>query len=189
MLRSSIPAEGKTVTALNLALSSAQLGHLRILLVDADLRSRGLTRRLGVPGGLGLSDVLSGKSPAAEVILTTEHNNLSVIGAGSLSSNPAELFASTAWSEFIAWAKASFDMILIDAPPIHSLADAELIGAACDGALIIVKAFSTPREMAQKCAVRLDKKKVMGIVFNGLLTSPGDYPYSYFGTSNGDKQA
>src|SRR6266481_4967449 len=189
MLTSSIPAEGKTVTALNLALSSAQLGHLRILLVDADLRSRGLTRRLGVPGGLGLSDVLSGKSPAAEVILTTEHNNLSVIGAGSLSSNPAELFASTAWSEFIAWAKASFDMILIDAPPIHSLADAELIGAACDGALIIVKAFSTPREMAQKCAVRLDKKKVMGIVFNGLLTSPGDYPYSYFGTSTGDKQA
>jgi capsular exopolysaccharide synthesis family protein len=187
MLTSSIPAEGKTVTALNLALSSAQLGDLHILLVDADLRSRGLTRRLGIPAGLGLSDVLSGKSPVGEVILTTEHDNLSVIGAGSTSSNPAELFASTGWPEFIAWAKASFDMILIDAPPIHSLADAELIGAACDGALIVVKAFSTPREMAQKCAVRLDKKKVMGIVFNGLPTSPENYPYNYFGTPNGDK--
>jgi len=97
------------------------------------------------------------------------------------------LFASTGWPEFIAWGKASFDMILIDAPPIHSLADAELIGAACDGALIIVKAFSTPREMAQKCADRLDKKKVMGIVFNGLPASPGNYPYNYFGTPNGDK--
>lgn len=187
MLTSSVPSEGKTVTALNLALSCAQLGDLRILLVDADLRSKGLTRLLKVPAGPGLSDVLSGKSLVEEVVLTTEHDNLSVIAAGSSNSNPGELFASARWSEFIQWGKKTFGMILVDVPPIHSLADAELIGAACDGALIIVRAFSTPREMAQKCAVRLDKKKVMGIVFNGLPSSPG-YHYSYFGTTNGDKQ-
>jgi capsular exopolysaccharide synthesis family protein len=186
MLTSSVPAEGKTVTALNLALSSAQLGDLRILLVDADLRSRGLTRLLEIPGGPGLSDVLSGKSPVEEAILTTEHDNLSVIGAGSSSSNPAELFASARWSEFIRWGKESFDMILVDAPPILSLADAELIGAACDGALIVVKAFSTPREMAQKCALRLDKKRLMGIVFNGLPSTKDYHSYNYYVGSNGD---
>jgi succinoglycan biosynthesis transport protein ExoP len=188
MLTSSIASEGKTMTALNLALSCAQLADLRILLVDADLRSRGLTRLLEVPGGPGLSDVLLEKSSVEEVVLATEHENLSVIGAGSSSSNPAELFASTRWPEFIEWGKKSFNIILIDAPPIHSLADAELIGAACDGALIIVKAFSTPREMTQKCAARLDKKKLMGIVFNGLPSTGADDRYSYFGTPNGDKQ-
>jgi capsular exopolysaccharide synthesis family protein len=187
MLTSSVSSEGKTVTALNLALSCAQLGDLRILLVDADLRSRGLTRLLGVPAVPGLSDVLSGKCLVEEVVLTTEHDNLSVIGAGSSSSNPAELFASERWSEFVGWAKKSFGMILIDAPPIYSLADAELIGAGCDGALIVVRAFSTPRDMAQKCAVRLDKKKLMGIVFNGIPKGP-ENRYSYFGTGNGDNK-
>jgi capsular exopolysaccharide synthesis family protein len=188
MLTSSVPSEGKTATALNLALSCAQLGDLRILLVDADLRSRGLTRLLEIPGGPGLSDVLSGRSLVEDVVLTTEHENLSVIGAGSSSNNPAELFASAQWSEFVQWGKKSFGIILIDAPPIHSLADAELIGAACDGALIVVRAFSTSREMAQKCAVRLDKKKLMGIVFNGLPSGGAEDRYSYFGISNGDKQ-
>jgi protein-tyrosine kinase len=188
MLTSSVPSEGKTATALNLALSCAQLGDLRILLVDADLRSRGLTRLLEIPGGPGLSDVLSGKSLVEDVVLTTEHENLSVIGAGSSSNNPAELFASAQWSEFAQWGKKSFGIILIDAPPIHSLADAELIGAACDGALIVVRAFSTSREMAQKCAVRLDKKKLMGIVFNGLPSGGAEGRYSYFGIANGDKQ-
>jgi protein-tyrosine kinase len=188
MLTSSVPSEGKTATALNLALSCAQLGDLRILLVDADLRSRGLTRLLEIHGGPGLSDVLSGKSLMEDVVLTTEHENLSVIGAGSSSNNPAELFASAQWSEFVQWGKKSFGIILIDAPPIHSLADAELIGAACDGALIVVRAFSTSREMAQKCAVRLDKKKLMGIVFNGLPSGGAEDRYSYFGISNGDKQ-
>lgn len=188
MLTSSVPSEGKTLTALNLVLSCAQLGELRILLVDADLRSRGLTRLLEIPGRPGLSDVLSGKSSAEEVVLSTEHENLSVIAAGSTSNNPAELFANARWSEFIQWAKKSFGIMLIDAPPIHSLADAELIGAACDGALIVVKAFSTPRAMAQKCAARLDKKKLMGIVFNGLSSSGAEDRYSYFGTPNGEKQ-
>jgi protein-tyrosine kinase len=187
MLTSAVPSEGKTVTALNLAHSCAQLQGVRILLVDGDLRSRALTRLLEIPEGVGLSDVLSGKSLLDEAVLATEHNNLFIVGAGSSNSQPAELFASLRWSEFIVWADQSFDVIIVDAPPIHSLADAELIGAGCDGALIVVKALSTPRVMAQKCASRLDKKKLMGIVFNGLPSGP-ENRYRYYGAPNGNNK-
>jgi protein-tyrosine kinase len=180
MLTSAVPAEGKTVTALNLALSCAKLREQRILLVDGDLRSRGLTRLLSIPEGVGLSDVLSEKSSIDEAVLATEHGNLFVVGSGSSCNQPAELFASARWSEFIAWGNQSFDVIIVDAPPIHALTDAELISAGCDGVLLVVRALSTPREMARKCASRLDKRKLIGMVFNGLPNSR-ENRYSYYG--------
>ena len=180
MLTSAVPAEGKTVTALNLALSCAKLREQRILLVDGDLRSRGLTRLLSIPEGAGLSDVLSEKSTIDEAVLATEHANLFVVGSGSSCNQPAELFASPRWSEFIAWGNQSFDVIIVDGPPIHSLTDAELISAGCDGVLLVVRALSTPREMVQKCSSRLDKRKLIGIVFNGLPSSR-ENRYSYYG--------
>src|SRR5260370_12146412 len=183
MLTSAVPAEGKTVTVLNLALSCAKLRAQRILLVDGDLRSRGLTRLLSIPEGVGLSEVLSEKSSIDEAVLATEYANLFVVGSGSTCNQPAELFASSRWSEFIAWGNQSFDVIIVDAPPIHSLTDAELISAGCDGVLLVVRALSTPREMVQKCASRLDKKKLIGIVFNGLLNSR-ENRYSYYGVSS-----
>ena len=183
MLTSAVPAEGKTVTALNLALSCAQLHDQRILLVDGDLRSRGLTRLLAIPDGVGLSDILSGKSLIDEAVLATEHKNFFVVGAGTPCGQPAELLASPRWSEFIVWSKQSFATIVVDTPPIHSLADAELISAVCDGVLLVVKAFSTPREMTQKCGSRIDKRKLMGIVFNGVPNNR-ENRYNYDGVSS-----
>ena len=185
MLTSAVPSEGKTVTSLNLAHSCAQLNGVRILLVDGDLRSGGLTRLLEITERVGLSDVLSGKSLRDEALLTTEHPNLVILGAGSSCGQPAELFASPCWSEFNTWASQSFDVIIVDAPPISSITDAELIGAGCDGALLVVRALSTPRVMVEKCAGRLDKKKLIGIVFNGLSRGPENH-YSYYGVSYGN---
>lgn len=181
MLTSSVPSEGKTLTSLNLAVSCAKLQNLRILLVDGDLRSRGLTRLLRIPEGAGLSDFLGGQATAEKAVLPTEHENLSVLGAGSLNAQPSELFASPRWPEFIAWASKSYGIVIVDAPPIHSLSDAELISAGCDGVLMVVRALSTPREIAQKCVSRLDKRKLIGIVFNGLPSSP-ETDYGYYGT-------
>jgi|HubBroStandDraft_6_1064221.scaffolds.fasta_scaffold34921_4 protein-tyrosine kinase len=182
MLTSSVPAEGKTLTSLNLAVSCAKLHNLRILLVDADLRSRGLSRSLKLPDGLGLSDLLAGKVAADKVVLPTEYDNLFVLGAGSLNGQPSELFSSHLWPEFVAWAGQSYGIVIVDAPPIHSLSDAELISAGCDGVLMVVRALSTPRDMAQKCVGRLDKRKLLGIVFNGLPSNP-DSDYGYYGVS------
>jgi protein-tyrosine kinase len=183
MLTSAVPSEGKTMTALNLALSCAQLQDLRILLVDADLRSQGLTRLLQIPSGRGLSDVLSESCEPDEGMLSTDRSNLFVFGAGTSNGQPAELFASPRWLEFTNWAKQGFDITVVDATPVHSLADAELIGAGCDGILFLVRACSTPREMAQKCLARLDKKKLIGTAVNGLPISPDRY--SYYGVADG----
>jgi capsular exopolysaccharide synthesis family protein len=183
MLTSSVSAEGKTLTSRNLALSCAKLHNLRILLVDADLRSRGLSRLLKIPEGPGLSDLLGGKVTTEKAILPTEHENLFVLGAGSLNARPSELFASHLWPEFIACASQTYGIVIVDAPPIHSLSDAELISAGCDGVLMVVKALSTPRDIAQKCVSRIDKRKLVGIVFNGLPSGPESY-YAYYGISS-----
>jgi capsular exopolysaccharide synthesis family protein len=180
MLTSSVPSEGKTLTSLNLAISFAKLNNFRILLVDADLRSRGLTRLLKIPEGPGLSDFLGGKTSADKTILPTDHENLFVLGAGSLDGQPSELFATSRWLEYISWASQSYGIVIVDAPPILSLSDAELISAGCDGVLIVLRALATPREMAQKCVSRLDKRKLMGIVFNGLQSNQND-DYGYYG--------
>ena len=183
MLTSSVASEGKTLTSLNLAVSCSKLRNLRILLVDGDLRSRGLSRLLKIPEGPGLSDFLGGKVSADKAVLPTEHENLFVLGAGLLNGQPSELFASHLWPEFIAWASQSYGIVIVDAPPIQSLSDAELISAGCDGVLMVVKALSTAREIAQKCVSRIDKRKLLGIVFNGLPSSPGT-DYEYYGVSN-----
>jgi capsular exopolysaccharide synthesis family protein len=185
MLTSSVPSEGKTLTALNLAVSCSKLHNLRILLVDGDLRSRGLSRLLKIPESPGLSDFLGGKVSADKAVLPTEHENLFVLGAGLLNGQPSELFASHLWPEFVAWASQSYGIVIVDAPPIHALSDAELISAGCDGVLVVVRALSTARDMAQKCVSRIDKRKLVGIVFNGLPSSPdNDYDYGYYGVSN-----
>src|SRR5580700_10565972 len=183
MLTSSVPSEGKTLTSLNLAVSCAKLHNLRILLVDGVLRSRGLTRLLKVPDGPGLSDYLGGKSTSDETVLPTEIENLSVLGAGRLNAQPSELFASPRWPEFIAWASQSYGIVIVDAPPIHALSDAELISAGCDGVSIVVRALTADREMVQKCVGRMDKRKLVGLVFNGL-PSRSDSEYGYYGTSS-----
>jgi succinoglycan biosynthesis transport protein ExoP len=183
MLTSSVASEGKTLTSLNLAVSCSKLRNLRILLVDADLRSRGLSRLLKIPEGPGLSDYLGGKVSGDKAVLPTEQENLFVLGAGALHGQPSELFASQLWGEFIAWASQSYGIVIVDAPPIQSLSDAELISAGCDGVLMVVRALSTPREVAQKCVSRIDKRKLLGIVFNGLPSSP-ENSYGYYGVSN-----
>ncbi len=179
MLTSSVPGEGKTVTSLNLATCYAQLEDPRVLLIDADLRSRGLTRLLDASGKKGLADVLNSASSVEHTVLATDYENFRFLGAGLAASNPAELFAGAQWNDLMKWAGNAFDIVLVDAPPIHSLADAELIGTACDATLVVIRAGSTPREMVQKCVQRLDKKKVVGIVFNGTLEGP-ESRYSYF---------
>jgi capsular exopolysaccharide synthesis family protein len=138
---------------------------------------------LKIPEGPGLSDFLGGKVAADKAVLPTEQENLFVLGAGALNGQPSELFASHLWTEFIAWASQSYGIVIVDAPPIQSLSDAELISAGCDGVLMVVRALSTPREVAQKCVSRIDKRKLLGIVFNGLPSSPGS-DYAYYGLSN-----
>lgn len=185
VISSALPREGKTLTAMNLALSYAQLRNGRVLLVDADLRTRGLTHLLGAPPGPGLAEVLSGQTEYDRAILATDIPNFYVMGAGSSSASPAELFSNDRWKEFTGWSSEAFKIILVDAPPILPLADFELITAGCDGVLVVVRALSTQRELLQKAAGHVDSKKLLGLVFNAIEGGPSGnyYHLAYTGTT------
>jgi len=171
VITSSIPGEGKTLTSLNLALCCSQLHNMRVLLIDGDIRTSGLTRTLGFSSYPGLAEALSGQCSPEAVVLETNHPNLYVCGSGSTSLPPPELYAGQSWQEFITWCKKSFTLVILDSPPIMTMADVELMTAACDGVLIVVRARHTRRNELQKSAGQIDSKKLLGIVYNPLKGS------------------
>jgi capsular exopolysaccharide synthesis family protein len=175
---SSLPGEGKTLTTMNLGLCYAQLPQQRVLVIDADLRTCGLTSMLDHPSTPGLAEVLAGEVSPDEAIVATNQTNLFVLPAGTVLSSPPELFTGTHWQEFIARCSELFNVILIDTPPILPLADFELISAVCDGVLMVVRAHHGQRETLQKTAGALDPKKLLGVVFNATDVSRKDY-YGY----------
>ena len=177
-ITSSLPGEGKTLTTMNLGLCYAQLPQQRVLVIDADLRSCGLTAMLDHPGTMGLAEVLAGNVTPDDAFVATNQKNLFVLPAGTVSSPPPEPFTGPHWQEFIVRCGELFNLILIDTPPILPLADFELISAACDGVVMVVRARHGDRELLQKTASALDRKKLLGVVLNGTDTSEKQY-YGY----------
>lgn len=177
-ITSSLPGEGKTLTTMNLGLCYAQLPQQRVLVIDADLRTCGLTSMLDHPSTPGLAEVLAGDVTPDEAIVATNQENLFVLPAGTVSSSPPELFTGTRWQEFVERCSELFKVILIDTPPILPLADFELISAACDGVVMVVRAHHGQRETLQKTAGALDPKKLLGVVFNATDVTAKDY-YGY----------
>jgi capsular exopolysaccharide synthesis family protein len=176
-ITSALPGEGKTLTTMNLGLCYAQLPQQRVLVIDADLRHRGLTAMLDHPGTMGLAEILSGNVTPDDAFVATNQENLFVLPAGTVLS-PPEPFTGSHWQEFIVRCHELFNLILIDTPPILPLADFELISAACDGVVMVVRARHGDRESLQKTASALDRKKLLGVVVNGIDISEKHY-YGY----------
>lgn len=177
-ITSSLPGEGKTLTTMNLGLCYAQLPQQRVLIIDGDLRTYGLTALLDHPGTMGLADVLAGTVTPDEAFVATNQKNLFVLPAGTVTSPPPEPFTGARWQEFIVRCSEQFSLVLIDTPPILPLADFELISAACDGVVMVVRARHGDREFLQKTASALDRKKLLGVVLNGSDTDEKQY-YGY----------
>jgi len=175
VITSSLPGEGKTLTTMNLGLCYAQLPQQRVLVIDGDMRTRGLTAMLDHPNSPGLAEILSGDVGPDEAIVATNQKNLFILPAGTISSPSPELFTGTRWQEFLGQCGEMFKVILIDAPPIRPLADFELISAACDGIVMVVRAHHGQRETLRKTASTVDKKKLVGVVFNATDVSVKDY--------------
>ena len=180
VLSSTIPGEGKTLTTMNLALSFASLYDQSVLAVDADLRTCGLTALMGGVSGPGLAEALSGSAQFEEALVTTNVPNFYAIPAGKLKGSAPELFASERWKEFISWASESFKIILVDAPSVLPLADFELIAAACDGVLMVVRAQHTRREALRHVGAQLDNSKLLGVVYNGADSDHYRTHHKYF---------
>jgi len=181
VISSAEQGEGKSLTSLNLALCYANIQNWSVLLVDTDLRTRGLSRLLGDPESPGVAGVLESGTPFQNAILATDVPNIYVLPAGAAVTSPPELFSMDAWKEFIGWCAESFRLVIIDSPPILGLADLELISAPCESVLMVVRARKSERDAWNKIRPQLDAKKIVGVVLN-CATDPNNkkyYRYSY----------
>jgi len=160
------PREGKTLTTFNLALCFARIQNWPVLIVDADLRTRGLSRLLGDPHSVGLGKVLESGCPYDAAILRTDVPNLYALLAGEVSVPAPELFSRAGWKELVAWSSECFKLVLVDSPPALNLADFELITAPCEGVMLIARSGNTSRDSLTRTCARIDPKKLMGAVLN-----------------------
>jgi capsular exopolysaccharide synthesis family protein len=179
VISSGSQGEGKTLTALNLALCYANIQNWPVLLVDADLRTRGLSRLIGDPESPGLARILEEDCPYTSAVVSTDVPSLYVLPAGETSASPSELFSSSRWKEFMGWASESFRLVLIDCPPVLNLADFELISGPAESVIVVIRARRTIRESLSRVLAQIDPRKLAGVVFNAAedLSSQDYYRY------------
>jgi protein-tyrosine kinase len=186
LITSALAAEGKTFVATNLAQAIARGKERKVLLIDGDLRSPALHKPLGAPLTPGLSDYLRGQASDPEIIQHGEDGNLCFIPAGNPGSDPSELLSNGMFDKLLDRLTPLFDWVIIDSPPCLPVADANLLAGHCDGVLLVLRARSTPSVAADKARKELQKRKVIGVVVNGVEESAiyGGY-YAYGGSKNG----
>lgn len=161
--------EGKTTTAVNLALASVQAGK-KTVLVDVNLRNPAVHLAYGLKNHQGLSQYLTDETPITELIQETSVPNLSVITSGPIPPNPSDLLASDKMNELFTELKKSYDVILLDTPQILTLTDAKMMAAGSDGVLLVVEHGKLNRAIAKKIHEDLTfmRANLLGIVFNKI---------------------
>ncbi len=178
---SAMPGEGKTTSALSLAIQFAQAGK-RTLLIEADLRKPSIHQALKLDNQTGLTNYLAGgEVHPADITRPTLIANLFAIPSGPLPPNPAELLSSGRMVELLTLAAEKFDQVVLDSPPLLGLADGLIIGNLCEGALLTVEMGSTPRGYVQGAFKRLREARVpvLGTLLTKLETQLGGY-HSYY---------
>jgi capsular exopolysaccharide synthesis family protein len=181
---SAMVGEGKSTTAISLAIQFSQAGK-KTLLIEADLRKPSIHRALNLDNQTGLTHYLAGGDvQPADITKPTHIANLFAIPAGTLPPNPAELLSSARMMALLALAAEKFDQVILDSPPLLGLADALIIGNLCEGTLLTVEMGSTPRGYVQGALKRLlgARVHVLGTILTKLEARPGAYGYyrSYY---------
>src|SRR6202035_4504707 len=138
-----------------------------VVLVDADLRRASLHRHLGIPKSPGLVDVLRGTCDLEDALIHTEQlPNLFLIPAGESKDNPAELLDSATWSGILAKLRKAFKYVVVDSPPVGSVADYHLLEAECDGVILVIRPDHTSRTLTKKAIETVGNGKTLGVVLN-----------------------
>lgn len=181
LVTSSIPGEGKTTTACNLAIVNAQAGR-RTLLVDADLRRPMVHRMFEVSNLQGLTSLLIRQGSVEQVIVSTEVEHLDVLPCGPVPPNPAEIAGSQAVKTLLHSLCEAYDLVVIDSPPVLSVTDARLLAAAADGVLYVVGAGLVSRPALKKAhdSLALVGCRILGTVLNNKKLSKSEQQYYYY---------
>ena len=174
------PSEGKSTTAVSLAVSIARVGK-KVRLLDADMRNPSNHRTFGIENDAGLSNMLVGEKELAEVAHATEVPTLFVVTAGHVPPNPAELLTGGSVQSLLARALTEFDHIVIDGPPVLGLADAPLLGSSAEATIFILETGRTRATQAKRAIARLNAvgASVLGAVLTKFDAKREGYGYSY----------
>ncbi len=182
MVTSALPGDGKTLTALNLALVLAESYRYRVLLVDADLRRPSISSIADVGGGSGLSEVLRAATER-KLVLVPLTPKLTLLPAGQPIANSIEALTSPRMQQILDEATARFDWVILDAPPVGPAADARLLTQMVGGTLFVIHAGQTQHADVQKAIDSLGREQLLGVVLNGVEPSPHD---GYYGMPRTD---
>ncbi|HTP66078.1 MAG TPA: XrtA-associated tyrosine autokinase [Geobacteraceae bacterium] len=182
MVTSAISGEGKSLTALNLAISLAQEHDHTVLLVDADLRSPFICEYLGIAAKKGLSDCLREGFPISDVLIKTGLGNLTIFPAGERVTNPVEFFSSQKMKDLLSEVKHRYAdrYIIFDMPPILPFAETRLLGSIVDGVVFVVKEGGTSLHNIKEALDSLKDANILGLVYNEATEASLDNGYHYY---------
>ena len=177
MLTSANRAEGRSITAANLAFTLAEEKEKRVILVNTDFRYPTIEKLLNLPSGPGLSNYLVDGGAVDQIILQTAMPNLRVIPVGTAKINPAEILASLRMKDLIERLRLRFDYIILDSPAFIPFADGRILCPLVDGVLLIVQACRTRREVVWRMQEQLDslRVKLLGVILSNVEYYIPDY--------------
>lgn len=188
LITSALPSEGKTTTALNLGATLASL-NTRVVVVDCDMRRPAVHRAAGVDNKPGFVQCLTGHVELADALLSVPGApNLSVIPCGPIPPNPAEILSSRMTGELLRKLRDEFEFVLVDSPPILSVADSRILATLTDAAVLVTRAHSTPYDVVRRARSLLygANSRVLGVALNdvdleraGYGYAGGNYGYGY----------
>jgi protein-tyrosine kinase len=187
VVTSPLPQEGRTFLAANLARIFAKQAGSRVLLIDGDLRSSGLSAVLGAPAVPGLSEYLAGGFELTAVIQRGPMENLFLIPGGAPASNPSELIGNGRFELLLDSVAPVYDWIIIDSPPAIPVSDARLLAGFCDGVLMLVNAGTTPFDLAQKACAEFSQNQLLGVILNRVELAQNYNSYFHHSKGTHDK--
>jgi len=169
--------EGKSTASINLAIVTAMSLERKVLLIDCDMRRPQIHTSLGVESDAGLAEVLLGRNTLDEAIVTVEGLNLDLLPVRLMPANPSELLGSAQMRLLLEEVASRYDRVILDTPATLGLPDSKIVSEVCDGLVMVVRADVTPREDVHAALDTLDRRRVFGLVLNGVDQSGERYGY------------
>lgn len=182
VVTSCVPGEGKTTTAINLAVAMAE-AQVRVLLVDADLRRPQVAAYTALEGAAGLTTVLLGRASAADVVQPWGNSGeLDVLCSGVVPPNPSELLGSEAMARLLASLQDAYDLVILDAPPLLPVADPTVLAKQADGVLLVANVRVINRQQLSRgtAGLQIAGARLLGVVLNGVAQTKDD---AYYGST------
>lgn len=180
-LTSSEPGSGKSINAVNLAISFGQIGK-KVILVECDLRLPTVAAKLGIKGHPGITDLLAGEATLSNVIKKVDKYGIHVLPAGSIPPEPTVLLESKQMQSLMAGLKKYYQYIIIDLPPVTTVTDAAIMSRYIDGFLLVARSGSSEhRAIAEMLStLRLADAKIIGFVYNDASVQDNHYYGKYY---------